>query len=363
MGDLLLSDRFLELSRTSTYWQPFDDSALKDLVRQHDLVIASLDCAVSNPPTLINGDRIIVETGTSAIRYLLELHVGLVSTATNHAFDFGLLGYQKTEAALAKCGIAAVGAGKNQQEAAKPMILNINNTRLGVFAGAAVHTSAVIAGEIHSGVNLLDNILKLEATAASLRSLCDAIVFLPHWGTEWYTLPSPSQREIANRLIAAGVDIIIGNHPHVVQMYEYISTKPVFYALGNTVAPEFHHTGAEIVKQLHPNRTSLAVSVEIDANGLTKNVNIYKLYYDHQEKLSIRGKRSRSDTSLLFKILVRNDRMYKITWMAYTAFMEIFYIPIRYRLFGYGPSYFFRRLKPASIIQRLRQLKSRISRE
>ena len=56
-----------------------------------------------------------------------------------------------------------------------------------------------------------------------------------HWGEEYQLKSSPSQRQLARRMIAAGADIVVGHHPHVVQEIELIQGRPVFYSLGNFI--------------------------------------------------------------------------------------------------------------------------------
>lgn len=60
-------------------------------------------------------------------------------------------------------------------------------------------------------------------------------IVLLHWGEEYVHSPHPDQRKVAYQLIAKGADLIVGNHPHVLQGYENIGTSAVYYSIGNTV--------------------------------------------------------------------------------------------------------------------------------
>ena len=75
----------------------------------------------------------------------------------------------------------------------------------------------------------------------------DMIVACMHWGTEYKTSANDEQKELADFLFKSGVDIILGNHPHVLEPMEKKtitlddgSTKDVFvvYALGNFTADQ-----------------------------------------------------------------------------------------------------------------------------
>ena len=63
----------------------------------------------------------------------------------------------------------------------------------------------------------------------------DAVVVLPHWGTQYTHVPEPVQREVSRRLVAAGADLVVGGHPHWVQGVDAVAGVPVLHSLGNFV--------------------------------------------------------------------------------------------------------------------------------
>jgi hypothetical protein len=65
------------------------------------------------------------------------------------------------------------------------------------------------------------------------RALSDIVIVSVHWGSELLDWPNSDQRSAAKWLISNGADVIIGHHPHVVQMPELIDGKPVYFSLGN----------------------------------------------------------------------------------------------------------------------------------
>jgi poly-gamma-glutamate synthesis protein (capsule biosynthesis protein) len=70
----------------------------------------------------------------------------------------------------------------------------------------------------------------------------DFIILFLHWGTEYDTVPSNSQTELAGYFQSLGVDMIIGSHPHVLQRMESvkdtIAEKEIVkvYSMGNFVS-------------------------------------------------------------------------------------------------------------------------------
>ncbi len=78
---------------------------------------------------------------------------------------------------------------------------------------------------------------------AAAEELADIVIVCPHWGTEYTTKPSSYQQSFALEMTAAGADLIIGTHPHVVQPVEWITADNgnislCYYSLGNYVSTQ-----------------------------------------------------------------------------------------------------------------------------
>ena len=74
-------------------------------------------------------------------------------------------------------------------------------------------------------------------------------IAIMHWGEEYIREPEDSIKAVARRLVAAGADLVIGGHPHVVQPAEYITatqadgasnTALVVYSIGNFYSEHRH---------------------------------------------------------------------------------------------------------------------------
>lgn len=76
------------------------------------------------------------------------------------------------------------------------------------------------------------------------KEIADVVIVCPHWGVEYQTKQSWHQEMVANAMIDAGADVIIGAHPHVVQPVEWIETENgntglCYYSLGNYVSSQY----------------------------------------------------------------------------------------------------------------------------
>jgi poly-gamma-glutamate synthesis protein (capsule biosynthesis protein) len=99
------------------------------------------------------------------------------------------------------------------------------------------------AGLLHAGK---DGAAKLKANFSTDDSVLDIVLF--HGGEEWADEPDEATRAIYTGLIDSGADLLIGSHPHVVQGFEWIQDKPVFWSLGDYVFGDMwdtHDLGGE----------------------------------------------------------------------------------------------------------------------
>ena len=206
--------------------------------RQSDLVVGNLECALIEKGDPIAGKCTLRGSpGWAAV--MGSAGIDLVSLANNHLMDYGSSGLFSTIDALARAGIRYVGAGRNRREACSPIFVDVAGRRLAFLGRTAVIVSSPsYASNDSPGVAFLDR-EETAATIKSCRSEADLVIHLIHWGVEEYSYPSPTQRQLARQLVDAGVDVILGHHPHVLQGFEYCGQTLIAYSLGNFVFNEF----------------------------------------------------------------------------------------------------------------------------
>ncbi len=177
----------------------------------------------------------------SRVNLLLDIGVDVVGLANNHAFDWGEDALLDTLDTLDDAGIARVGAGEDLSEAMEPYIYTVDGCSVGIVAATAVEKAddpeygmSRGAGESQSGVLscVTDQTYILQAIQQAKES-CDLVFVYIHWGTESTAVLDDEQVEMAHLYIEAGADAVIGNHPHVLQGFEFYQGKPILYSLGN----------------------------------------------------------------------------------------------------------------------------------
>lgn len=171
------------------------------------------------------------------VSYLNDLGVDIVSLANNHAYDYGESAFLDTMATLESAGIAYVGAGRNLQEARRPVYYIINNMKIAIVSATQIerldHPDTKGATDSSAGVFRCWNGDKLLETVREAKENSDFVIVYLHWGTENVSELDWAQEKQSAEVAAAGADLIIGSHPHCLQPIGIVQGVPVVYSLGN----------------------------------------------------------------------------------------------------------------------------------
>ena len=245
------------LCHNTQYWDAYNSETkeydfsyvyedIKYYTKVADITVGSLettfageDKGYSNYPTFNSPDSLATA--------LKKIGVDVISLAGNHALDYGYSGICRTIDVLDHADISHLGTYKTAEDQEKLLIKNVKGVKI-AFINYTYGTNG-ISGP--SGkefcVNLIDkNLIKKQIDQAKSEG-ADMIVACMHWGTEYKTSANSEQKELADYLFKNGVDIILGNHPHVLEPMEKKTitlddgtTKDVFvvYALGNFTADQ-----------------------------------------------------------------------------------------------------------------------------
>ncbi|MCX7925878.1 MAG: CapA family protein, partial [Fimbriimonadales bacterium] len=129
-------------------------------------------------------------------------------------------------------GVWWAGAGNNRYDAAQPVYVDFGSVSAAILCFTAVVPRGFPAGDKSAGVATLRDVLSVLPEA---RQNANVLIAIPHWGDEGKTQPNAKQKRIAHTLAEAGVDLIVGHHPHVVQGYGRVGKAHVFYSVGNFI--------------------------------------------------------------------------------------------------------------------------------
>ena len=217
----------------------FSDDLL-ELMRSADIFMLNNEFTYTKRGTPTPNKDWTFRADPENVNLLLDIGTDVVGLANNHAFDWGEDSLFDTMATLDEAGIDRVGAGADLEEAKKAVYYTMGGKTFAIVASTAVEKEgdpeygmSRHATEDSPGVlSTIDPTECLDAIRTA-KANSDYVFVYVHWGTESTDVWDPEQKELARLYIDEGADAVIGNHPHVLQGFEYYNGKPILYSLGN----------------------------------------------------------------------------------------------------------------------------------
>lgn len=170
-------------------------------------------------------------------KMLHELGVDIVSLANNHAYDYGEISLLDSLDTLEGIDMPYVGAGRNLEEASKTVYFYAGNQKIAYISGTQIERSLPPdtkgATESTAGVFRCNTEQEIFGKVTEAKENSDFVVVYIHWGTEKTDQLDWLQPETAKLLAEAGADLIIGDHPHVLQGIANVGGVPTIYSVGN----------------------------------------------------------------------------------------------------------------------------------
>lgn len=247
-------------------------TGLFGIFTRDDLTIVNLECSPTEIGTPLEKPWRF-RCPLAALAPMRAAGVDVTGMANNHAGDMGMTALQDARANLIGAGFRPVGAGADLEEANQPVFIDLKGRTVAIVAASSISGGGGwFATDRSAGVAPLteENIAAVVSAAGERAEIVIATV---HWGGEGATGPTSAERRLAQVMIGAGVDAIVGHHPHVLQTLEYIDGVPVFWSMGNFVWSRHYITirnttaVAEIVIEPDGSVTGRLIPVEIVSAG------------------------------------------------------------------------------------------------
>lgn len=292
LGDIMCEEPLLKASKSGKDFYDFKSTfyGLKEFLSESDYVIGNLETTLAGERAKFTKDLYSFNTPDSFAYALKEVGIDAVLTANNHCMDRGVAGLERTLDVLDKAKIKHTGTYRtNDIYAGSPLVENINGIKI-AFISCTASTNPLTNRQKISGsnVNLLadqnrvlenqsiavkfklnirrivgdkayvktrklikgspknpsfDNMVSPEEIEPYLENLhsqiiktkdcSDYVILCPHMGGQFNDTPGDFSRYVMKRAVKAKPDLIIGNHPHIVQEMEIIDMIPCFYSIGN----------------------------------------------------------------------------------------------------------------------------------
>jgi poly-gamma-glutamate synthesis protein (capsule biosynthesis protein) len=210
--------------------QPFLDDA--------DLSIIQWETPLTNDDTPIDKSGPNLKCPPECINFIKAGGFDVALLANNHTGDIGTAPVMQTIDLLENSGIKTVGAGKNLEEAVKPLFIEKNGFKIGII-NVAEHEFGT-AGKNKAGcapLEPLDNIKVIKDVSGN----ADVTLVIIHGGNEHDPIPSPRMVRTYRAFAEAGASAVINIHTHCPQGIELWNGVPIIYCPGNFFFPAPWH--------------------------------------------------------------------------------------------------------------------------
>ncbi|MFR3685711.1 MAG: CapA family protein, partial [Enterococcus sp.] len=222
--------RFDEMYEPTRYLNEDRDVSYINL----ETICAGEELGLSGYPTF-NGPTQVLDS-------LHQAGYNWLSAASNHTMDKGEEGIVKQLEYLEKYPDITVTGSQKSPEAKRLQIQKIK----GVNVGFMSYTFGLNGIPLPEGKDYLVNLIDEEQIKKDMEELTkesDVQIVSMHWGEEYQFTPNEEQTHLAQVLSDAGVDVIVGGHPHVIQPMDYLTGKTgnqtlVMYSLGNFISSQ-----------------------------------------------------------------------------------------------------------------------------
>lgn len=240
VGDNLVSD-----SVTHCGLQSDGSYEFSELFEELKPDIEVADIAVINQETILGGPD-FKYTGYPNFNSPYEIGDAIIDAgfdvvlqATNHSYDMGLQGIKNCRKYWNKHSkeITMVGLNKSVKQQNTVTVVEKNNIKIAILN----YTYGLNGYTLPEGKEYLVNLIdeeKIKSDLEKAEQIADFTIVFPHWGIEYVHEPNSEQEVLAKMMVEYGADLIIGTHPHVLEIIEWIETDNgnkalCYYSLGN----------------------------------------------------------------------------------------------------------------------------------
>lgn len=245
VGDIMVHDYQYEEAydpATGTYDFMHNFQDAKKYFAGNDLVIGNLELTFGGPEKPYASFPCF-NTPDAFLDALKDAGFDLLTTANNHSMDTGKAGLLRTLNQLDAYGIEHFGTYRSQEERDTIFYKEVNGIRF-AFLSYTYGTNGIPVPEKYL-VNLMEE-EQITADIREARKNADVVIVMPHMGNEYETEPREIFVEWADLMFAAGADIVLASHPHVLQRMEYrkvdhgdgVHDGFIIYSLGNFISSQ-----------------------------------------------------------------------------------------------------------------------------
>jgi poly-gamma-glutamate synthesis protein (capsule biosynthesis protein) len=225
---------------------------VKPYVARADLAICHVETPMTSAPP---SGYPIFNAPPALARAISSTGWDVCDTASNHSLDQGQGGIAQTVAALDRAGIRHTGSFATARGQRRTLLIDAAGVKVALLAYTE-STNGIPLPHPWS-VNLARAGRIVADARRARRRGAEVVIVNMHWGEEYGSQPSASQRTLADALTRSpAITAVIGQHVHVVQPIARVNGKVVVFGEGNLISnqtPACCAPGAQdgLIAQLH----------------------------------------------------------------------------------------------------------------
>lgn len=208
------------------------------LFEDSDIVLGNLEFPIAAP---YKSKDVIFNCHPVVLKAIKKAGFTMLMLSNNHILDQGPDGITETIGHVQKQNFDIMGVNTQKDITRKGIIKKIGSVRIGFLAYTGVINYPIPSKSKGFHINWFYNKEDVIADITEMRSQVDYLILSVHTGLEYITEPTKQDTALMRRYCDAGVDTIIGHHPHVLQPVDVYNAPDgrectIFYSLGNFIS-------------------------------------------------------------------------------------------------------------------------------
>lgn len=237
------------------------------VINKADIAVGNLEGPVASVE-LKHKHRMAFNGNEYFLSGLKQAGFDILNIANNHVFDCGYKGFLQTIHNLKQHDFMVTGYTVNEK--VQMTVYHKHDIKIG-FIGFTFLLNWKALSQVKTNVSYIQDQVP-EKLIRDLSTQVDYLIASVHWGEEYKGNTGPLKKA-ADKFFQAGVDCIIGHHPHILLPIEYLKNNNqysniVAYSLGNFMA-NIGRKYRPFSNSVHggipdgPNRRSIILTLEI----------------------------------------------------------------------------------------------------
>ena len=188
-------------------------SDVRHIFETDDLTVVNLEGSLTNS-TYLEDKQWNHKGPPEYVSILAGSSVEVATMGNNHRLDYGYEGFVETKQVLDEAGIGYCYDNRY-------LVREVKGIQVGFVSVNYIYDKDRVIPWLEEGYETLR------------KQGCDLVIACVHWGTGHSTELDAFQLDMGCRLIDMGYDLVVGNHPHVLQAMRVYKGKFICYSLGN----------------------------------------------------------------------------------------------------------------------------------